>query len=175
MRITRKLTSIIALSVMVAILLAVVAVTQSGTANAQVAGRTISNLQLSHNDDGHLLISWDAPELAPRDYRVMWAKSSENYKTWTDTTGNAFPTSASHTVSDWTGDTSTRSRSGPGTTTAAVPGAPRSSTRSLNRRQRQRRHRSRPTRPTGCRAPCPITWQCSTGRTSTMRLATTFK
>ena len=29
----------------------------------------------------------------------MWAKSSEDYKTWTDTTGNAFPTSASHTVS----------------------------------------------------------------------------
>ena len=97
--IARKLTSIIALSVMVAALLAVVAVTQSGTANAQVAGRTISNLQLSHNDDGDLLISWDAPELAPRDYRVMWAKSSENYKTWTDTTGNAFPTNASHTVS----------------------------------------------------------------------------
>ena len=98
-KITRKLTSIIALSVMVAALLAVVAVTQSGTANAQVAGRAISNLQLSHNDDGDLLISWDAPELAPRDYRVMWAKSSENYKTWTDTTGNAFPTSASHPVS----------------------------------------------------------------------------
>ena len=98
-KITRKLTSIIALSVMVAALLAVVAVTQSGTANAQVVGRAISNLQLSHNDDDDLLISWDAPELAPRDYRVMWAKSSENYKTWTDTTGNAFPTSASHTVS----------------------------------------------------------------------------
>ena len=100
MRITRKITSIIALSVMVAALLAVVAVTQSGTANAQVVGRAISNLQLSHNDDDDLLISWDAPELAPKDYRVMWAKSSENYKTWTDTTGNAFPTSASHTVSE---------------------------------------------------------------------------
>ncbi len=98
-KITRKLTSIIALSVMVTALLAVVAVTQSGTANAQVVGRAISNLQLSHNDGGDLLISWDAPELAPRDYRVMWAKSSENYKTWTDETGNAFPTSASHTVS----------------------------------------------------------------------------
>ena len=98
-KITRKLTSIIALSVMVAALLAVVAVTQSSTANAQVVGRAISNLQLNHNDSGDLLISWDAPESAPRDYRVMWAKSSENYKTWTDTTGNAFPTSASHTVS----------------------------------------------------------------------------
>ena len=98
-KITRKLTSIIALSVMVAALLAVVAVTQSSTANAQAASKTISNLQLNHNDDGDLLINWDAPESAPRDYRVMWAKSSENYKTWTDTTGNAFPTSASHTVS----------------------------------------------------------------------------
>ena len=100
MRITRKITSIIALSVMVAALLAVVAVTQSGTANAQVVGRAINNLQLSHNDDGDLLISWDAPELAPKDYRVMWAKSSENYKTWTDESGNAFPTKPSHTVSD---------------------------------------------------------------------------
>ena len=99
-KITRKLTSIIALSVMVAALLAVVAVTQSSTANAQVVGRAISNLQLNHNDDGDLLISWDAPESAPRDYRVMWAKSSDNYKTWTDESGNAFPTTNSHTVTD---------------------------------------------------------------------------
>ena len=96
--ITRELTSIIALSVMVAGLLAVVAVTQSGTANAQVAGRAISNLQLSHNADHQLTITCDAPIEAPNDYRVMWAKSAESYKTWTDTSGNAFPTTTSHTV-----------------------------------------------------------------------------
>ena len=99
-KITRKLTSIIALSVMVAALLAVVAVTQSGTANAQVVGRAINNLQLSHNDDGDLLISWDAPELAPRDYRVMWTKEDQDYKTWTDTDWNAFPTTTSHTATN---------------------------------------------------------------------------
>ena len=99
-KITRKLTSIIALSVMVAALLAVVAVTQSGTANAQVVGRAISNLQLSHNADYHLTITWDAPVVVANDYRVMWAKSADSYKTWTDESGNAFPTKPSHTVSD---------------------------------------------------------------------------
>ena len=98
MRITRKITSIIALSVMVAALLAVVAVTQSGTANAQVVGRAISNLQLSHNDDGDLLISWDTPELAPRDYRVMWAKSSEEYPSWTTDHGNVYPAGTATTA-----------------------------------------------------------------------------
>ena len=99
-KITRKLTSIIALSVMVAALLAVVAVTQSGTANAQVVGRAISNLQLSHNGEYHLTITWDAPDLSPKDYRVMWAKVGESYRTWTDTSGNAFPTTTSHTVTN---------------------------------------------------------------------------
>ena len=174
MRITRKLTSIIALSVMVAALLAVVAVTQSSTANAQVVGRAISNLQLSHNDSGDLLISWDAPELAPRDYRVMWADSDENYKTWTDTTGNAFPTSASHTVSgldrehEYKVKVRARYNNGSGPWSAEA-------THTIPEEQRRHRRRRHRTHRTGCRAPCPTTWQCSTGRTSRTPSATRSK
>ena len=100
-KITKKLTSIIALSVMVAALLAVVAVTQSASAQSQSSDRKVSEVALGHNPSWHLLIVWEEPAAGiPSDYRVMWAKSSENYKTWTDESGNAFPTTNSHSVMD---------------------------------------------------------------------------
>ena len=93
-----KIAGAVGLSIMVAALLVVGAIAGNDTASAQGAGKTISNLTLSNNDDGDLLINWNAPDLAPNDYRVMWADSDDDYKTWTDNTGNAFPTTASHTV-----------------------------------------------------------------------------
>ena len=93
-----KIAGAVGLSIMVAALLVVGAIAGNDTASAQGAGKTISNLTLSNNDDGDLLINWNAPDLAPNDYRVMWADSDDNYKTWSDETSNAFPTANQHTV-----------------------------------------------------------------------------
>ena len=43
---------------------------------------------------------WEAPTETPADYRIAWAKAGEPYLTWTDLSGNAFPTSPSQTVTD---------------------------------------------------------------------------
>ena len=71
------------------------------SADAQANDRAVTNFGLDHNNSWHLTFHWDEPAHGiPRDYRVMWAKSSDNYKTWTDESGNAFPTTNSHTVTD---------------------------------------------------------------------------
>ena len=63
-----------------------------------VNNRAIAAVRLSSNQPGVLEVSWDSPSESPRDYRISWAKVGENFKTWTDSSGNAFPTSASHTI-----------------------------------------------------------------------------
>ena len=50
------------------------------------------------NQPGVLEASWDVPSETPRDYRVSWAKVGESFRTWTDLSGNAFPTSPSYTI-----------------------------------------------------------------------------
>ena len=50
------------------------------------------------NRAGVLEVSWNAPSETPKDYRVGWAKVGENFRTWTDTSVNAFPTSSSYTT-----------------------------------------------------------------------------
>ena len=71
------------------------------SADAQANNRAVTNFGMGHNNSWHLTFHWDEPAHGiPRDYRVMWAKSSDNYKTWTDESGNAFPTTNSHTVTD---------------------------------------------------------------------------
>ena len=69
-----------------------------GSASAQNVARAINNLRLESNEPGVLRITWDAVSNSPEDYRVSWAPVSENFKTWTDLSGNAFPTSPSYTV-----------------------------------------------------------------------------
>ena len=66
-------------------------------ASAQ-SSREIGNLRLRSDQPGVLRITWDAPSDSPEDYRVSWAPASENFKTWTDVSGNAFPTSPSYAV-----------------------------------------------------------------------------
>ena len=85
---------------MVAAIVALGMAGQPPDAQAQVTGKSVSNVQLGHNGDYHLTITWDAPSLSPKDYRVMWAKVGESYKTWTGTSGNAFPTTTSHTATN---------------------------------------------------------------------------
>ena len=65
----------------------------------QVAdSRAVTNVQLASNRLGELTVAWNAPSDPPRDYRVSYAPIDENFKTWTDLSGNAFPTSASITL-----------------------------------------------------------------------------
>ena len=68
-------------------------------APAQVAdSRAVTNVQLTSNQAGQLSVSWNAPAESPQDYRVMYAPIDESYKTWSDPSGNAFPTGASITL-----------------------------------------------------------------------------
>ncbi len=60
--------------------------------------RNVGALRLSSNQPGALVAAWDVPEEAPSDYRINWAKAGEAFPTWTDSSGNAFPTSPSHTI-----------------------------------------------------------------------------
>ena len=60
--------------------------------------RDVSNISLSSNQAGVLAVTWNAPSETPRDYRVAWAKVGENFRTWSDTSVNAFPTSNSYTI-----------------------------------------------------------------------------
>ena len=60
--------------------------------------RDIGTVTLSSTTSGTIQVSWDAPDEEPANYRVMWAKVGEPYLTWTDSTGNAFPTVSSHTI-----------------------------------------------------------------------------
>ena len=61
--------------------------------------RGVYRLTLSSTESGVIEAIWDAPGNTPADYRISWAKTGESFRTWTDLTGNAFPTGTSHTIS----------------------------------------------------------------------------
>ena len=61
--------------------------------------RAIASVRLSSTNPGELWVVWDAPGDPARDYRVSWAKVGEAFRTWTDLDYNAFPTTASLTIS----------------------------------------------------------------------------
>ena len=60
--------------------------------------RDIGRITLSNAIPGTIQASWEAPSETPVDYRISWAKVGDPYLTWTDLTGNAFPTDPSHTI-----------------------------------------------------------------------------
>ena len=70
------------------------------TVYAQENTKAIGAVQLESNQPGVLEVSWDAPTETPLDYRINWARVGENFPTWTDLSGNAFPTSSSYTITD---------------------------------------------------------------------------
>ena len=73
----------------------VVAASVAAVAQTQQVPGTISGLVLSSDTPGTLAVSWDAPSLAPTDYRVNWAKSDESYPSWKSEAGNRYPTATS--------------------------------------------------------------------------------
>ena len=60
--------------------------------------RDIGRMTLSSAVPGVIDASWEAPGEAPANYRIMWAKTGEPFKTWTDLSGNAFPIEPAQTI-----------------------------------------------------------------------------
>ena len=70
-------------------------------ATAQQDCAAISALTLTSDTPGTLDVSWDAPTgAAPTDYRVNWARSDEDYPSWTDNAANLHPTTTSQQLTD---------------------------------------------------------------------------
>ena len=113
-----------------AILLAAVAITTFyfSSAQAQNADGAIAGLTLTSTTAGTLTVSWDAASPPPTDYRVDWAKSTEDYQSWKVDDGHVYPTpdATTTTITDLATIPSTRSACVLATTeanTKANPGA----------------------------------------------------
>ena len=74
----------------------------SFTAEAQGNPGAVANLQLSSTSAGELTVSWDAASPTPTDYRVDWAKSTEDYKSWKVDEGHVYlaETATTTTITD---------------------------------------------------------------------------
>ena len=90
--------NIILLATVAAIAVAIFAVL---TVSAQEPRGVINGVNVDADTPGQATISWDAVSDA-KDYRVMFAKSGEDYRTWTDESGNRFPTTNAVTLTDLT-------------------------------------------------------------------------
>ena len=79
----------------------------SFTAEAQSTRGAIANLQLTSTSAGELTVSWDAASPTPTDYRVDWAKSSEDYTSWKVEDGHVYTaeTATTTTITDLGHDT----------------------------------------------------------------------
>ena len=68
-------------------------ITVADSADPAPAGpREVSGVTVTSTAPGSVQVSWDSPSEAPTDYRVAWAKVGDRYVTYTNTSGNAFPT-----------------------------------------------------------------------------------
>ena len=92
-----------------AILLAAIAISTFyfSSAQAQTADGTITGLTLTSDSPGTLTVSWDAANPTPTDYRVDWAKSTEDYQSWKVDDGHVYPvaTATTTTITDLSHDT----------------------------------------------------------------------
>ena len=79
----------------------------SFTAEAQGTRGAIANLQLTSTTAGTLTVSWDAASPVPTDYRIDWAKSGEDYKSWKVDEGHKYPdpSATTATIADLDHDT----------------------------------------------------------------------
>ena len=65
---------------------------------AQEANGAITGLTLTSDTPGTLTVSWDTASPAPTDYRVDWAKSTEEYQSWKVDEGHVYPAETAKTV-----------------------------------------------------------------------------
>ena len=71
---------------------------QAPSVEARTSDESIIGLTLTSGEPGILTVSWDAVDPPPGDYRVNWAKAGEEFPSWQECIGNAFPASSSYTV-----------------------------------------------------------------------------
>ena len=78
-----------------------------GNVQAQSSRGAITGLTLTSTTAGTLTVSWDAASPTPTDYRVDWAKSSEDYKSWKVDDGHVYTaeTATTTTITDLSHDT----------------------------------------------------------------------
>ena len=92
-----------------AILLAAVTISTFYFSSAQAQGDdgAITGLTLTSTTAGTLTVSWDAASPTPTDYRVDWAKSTEDYQSWKVDEGHVYPTpdATTDTITDLSHDT----------------------------------------------------------------------
>ena len=92
-----------------ALLLATVAITTFyfSSAQAQGADGAIAGLTLTSTTAGTLTVSWDTASPTPTDYRVDWAKSTEDYQSWKVDEGHKYPdpSATTTTITDLSHDT----------------------------------------------------------------------
>ena len=109
-KIMRMRSGIIAIATL-AVLAAVITTLalSSFTAEAQGDPGAIADLQLSSTSagTGTLTVSWDAASPTPTDYRIDWAESGEDYKSWKVDEGHVYPTpdATTTTITDLSHDT----------------------------------------------------------------------
>ena len=105
MRIQSGIIAIATLAVLAAVITALAL--SSFTAEAQGTRGAIANLQLTSTTAGELTVSWDAASPVPTDYRIDWAKSGEDYQSWTVDEGHKYPdpSATTATIADLDHDT----------------------------------------------------------------------
>ena len=88
------------------LLVAVTSVLYIATVQAGSNG-AITGLTLTSDAPGTLTVSWEAASPTPTDYRVDWAKSTEEYKSWKVDEGHKYPapTATTVTIADLEHDT----------------------------------------------------------------------
>ena len=67
---------------------------------AQRDDRDIGAITLTADPPGTIQAAWEEPTETPANYRIAWAKVGENFRTWTDPSGNAYPTEPAYTITD---------------------------------------------------------------------------
>ena len=105
MRIRSGIIAIATLAVLAAVITTLAL--SSFTAEAQGTRGAIANLQLTSTTAGTLTVSWDAASPVPTDYRIDWAKSGEDYKSWKVDEGHKYPdpSATTATIADLDHDT----------------------------------------------------------------------
>ena len=64
--------------------------------------KRIVALTVTGNANGELTLTWSQPLPVPTDYRVIWAESNANYRSWRDPDGNLYPTDTTVTLTNLT-------------------------------------------------------------------------
>ena len=63
-----------------------------------VKRRAITKLKIESASSASITVSWNVPHEEPSDYRVVWARQYESYPKHTDSYGNAYSRTTTHTI-----------------------------------------------------------------------------